>query len=229
MKINERLKILRVLSGQSQQMLADVVGAKQASIASYESGSYSARPNLVEKLAEALLTDPAYLAYGYPAISGNVWFPVGSKGATGAIEKLLPLLLEENSIKHFVSSVYTDGISVLFSAADGRKFLLFSRDASISNNVRSALTGYPGGFKTYNYPICLFQLSDLAEGLKASEFIWPDRNPFSDWKKEFVANALFQSSDLSLIDAACHIAATNPDKLKTTFWDTVKQEVRNAC
>ena len=54
MKFNERLKTIREEKGLTQQQLSDRSGVSVRTIQNYESGSYSPRFGIVDKLAEAL-------------------------------------------------------------------------------------------------------------------------------------------------------------------------------
>lgn len=62
MKFNERLKTIREEKGLTQQQLSDRSGVSVRTIQNYESGSYSPRFGIVDKLAEALgVTSPELL------------------------------------------------------------------------------------------------------------------------------------------------------------------------
>lgn len=62
MTTGQRIKQLRLAKGLSQEQLGSMVGVKKAAINKYESGLVvNIKRSTIEKLAEALDTDPVYL------------------------------------------------------------------------------------------------------------------------------------------------------------------------
>lgn len=136
MEKHERIKILRILNGFTQEDLAAASNIKQASIASYERGTYGIPEGSIKNLSKPLMVDPAYLQYGYPSLSGRVWNPpIDGKGLVKVLRDLLPKLLEENSLSASVTRKYVDGRVTLLMSQDGRACLYISRSAKTTFHI----------------------------------------------------------------------------------------------
>ena len=74
MKFNERLKSIREEKGLTQQQLSDRSGVSVRTIQNYESGSYSPRFGIVDKLAEALeISSPELLGQSGMLVAEAAW------------------------------------------------------------------------------------------------------------------------------------------------------------
>lgn len=90
MKFNERLKSIREEKGLTQQQLSDRSGVSVRTIQNYESGSYSPRFGIVDKLAEALgVTSPELLGQ-----SGMLVAEAADKGGSKNAREMSKLVEE---------------------------------------------------------------------------------------------------------------------------------------
>ena len=90
MKFNERLKSIREEKGLTQQQLSDRSGVSVRTIQNYESGSYSPRFGIVDKLAEALeFTSPELLGQ-----SGMLVAEAADKGGSKNAREMSKLVEE---------------------------------------------------------------------------------------------------------------------------------------
>lgn len=134
----DRLKILRMLCGQSQDGLAKTLGLSQGNVATWERKDMFPRdPEIAKRLADALQAPVGYLAFGDPLVSFAVWEPQPPqsprhlKSYISEIRSLLPGFLLENEIE---SGAY-------YSAENGKIFLLGQegRPFSYLLNVKSVI------------------------------------------------------------------------------------------
>jgi len=100
-----RLKILRMLCGQSQDGLAKDLGLSQGNVATWErKGMFPRDHEIARKLAELLQAPIGYLAYGDSQIDCAVWVPQPPqnprhlKSYLSDIKRLIPEFLSENRI-----------------------------------------------------------------------------------------------------------------------------------
>jgi len=105
MERGSRLKILRMLCGQSQDGLAKELGLSQGNVATWErKGMFPRDHEIARKLAELLQAPIGYLAYGDSQIDCAVWVPQPPqnprhlKSYLSDIKRLLPEFLSENRI-----------------------------------------------------------------------------------------------------------------------------------
>jgi transcriptional regulator with XRE-family HTH domain len=125
----DRLKILRMLCGQSQDGLAKNLGLSQGNVATWERKDMFPRgPEIAKRLAEALQAPVGYLAFGDPLVSFAVWEPQPPqsprhlKSYISEIKSLLPDYLVENGIE----------LGAYYSAENGKIFLLGQEGKSFS-------------------------------------------------------------------------------------------------
>ena len=78
--IGEMIKKSRQNVGMTQQQLADALGVQRAAVSKYEKGIVSPSVDIIEKIAAALDTTPAYLLGGVPDLPqyDNI-FPIEKK------------------------------------------------------------------------------------------------------------------------------------------------------
>ena len=142
---NYRIKMLRILCGYSQGVLAELINVKQPSLASYEKGSYGITEKTLLKLATHLRVDPAYLTFGYPALSGKVWeLSKEGKGLLYNIKDLLPNFLDENKFNEFILLNLIDGDAILLKSEDNRYCILFSTNGDIMTQIIFAIAKIMG-------------------------------------------------------------------------------------
>lgn len=124
MEKRDRLKILRLLNGCTQDILANRLGVPRTSIAMWEKGRYGFSSEITVKLASALGVQTDYLILGTPAIVNAVWIPVPPsrpdylRSMQQDFTALLPQFLAENKY----NASYSD------SLADGGRFFLLGQD-----------------------------------------------------------------------------------------------------
>lgn len=128
MEKRDRLKILRLLNGCTQDILANRLSVPRTSIAMWEKGRYGFSSEVTVKLASALGVQTDYLILGTPTIANAVWIPVPPsrpdylRSMQEDFTGLLPQFLAEN----MYNASYSD------SLADGGRFFLLGRDYSFS-------------------------------------------------------------------------------------------------
>lgn len=124
MEKRDRLKILRLLNGCTQDILANRLGVPRTSIAMWEKGRYGFSSEVTVKLASTLGVQTDYLILGTPAIANAVWIPVPPsrpdylRSMQEDLTVLLPQFLTENKY----NASYSD------SLADGGRFFLLGQD-----------------------------------------------------------------------------------------------------
>jgi transcriptional regulator with XRE-family HTH domain len=116
-----RLKILRILCGQSQDVLSRNLGLSQGNVATWErKGMFPRDPEIAKKLAELLQAPVGYLAFGDPLIDCAVWEPQPPqsprhlKSYITEIRSLFPEFCMENQIE----------ICAYYSAENGKIIFL---------------------------------------------------------------------------------------------------------
>ncbi len=124
MEKRDRLKILRLLNGCTQDILANRLGVPRTSIAMWEKGRYGFSSEVTVKLASTLGVQTDYLILGTPAIANAVWIPIPPsrpdylRSMQEDLTALLPQFLTENKF----NASYSD------SLADGSRFFLLGQD-----------------------------------------------------------------------------------------------------
>ncbi|MEI6209737.1 MAG: helix-turn-helix domain-containing protein [Desulfuromonadales bacterium] len=175
----ERLRLLRLLSGQTQAGLAAAAGLKQSLITSYERGVCNISVAATTIMAPLLGVDPAYLTFGYPALAGKVWEPAREgKGLAADLAALLLPFCDENRFTTVSRRDYVDGAVFLLSADDGRHCLLFTASLTLTTAVTEALANLlapeagtpplPCRF-LYQFSVADFAAADLTD----ASFSWP--------------------------------------------------------
>lgn len=102
MEISERLNILRVLNGFSQEDLSDKSGINRSSLSYYESAKTAPSSNVIDKLVAIYRVPKNYLLNGFPRVYANVWIPKRPQRKQHAkeydrdIKELLPKFIIEN-------------------------------------------------------------------------------------------------------------------------------------
>jgi|GEM_PF-5405807 len=141
MKKNDRLKILRILSGLTQDDLAAAACVPRSSIGVWESTKYGPSHTAVPKLADVLNVTPGFLAFGYPAISSAIWVPHLPErpdhivSQTKTIKTLLPLFLGEISISSIATTSLSDE-EILCFLGNGKAFqYLIVADSKIAGVI----------------------------------------------------------------------------------------------
>lgn len=116
MERGRRLKILRMLCGQSQDGLAKELGLSQGNVATWErKGMFPRDHEVARKLAELLQAPIGYLAFGDPRIDCALWAPQPPqnprhlKSFLSDIKELIPEFLAESRIEAGAYCFVEDG------------------------------------------------------------------------------------------------------------------------
>lgn len=126
----ERIKLLRLIQGMTQQNLCDMVGTVPQYLTRYESGKVAMPVRLVAKFGDALGTRPGWISYGQgDPFTFLVGAPVEkdapgyavSMVVKGLSSGLLTKFRQETGIRHTVKIELVDG--VIYALA-GNRFLL---------------------------------------------------------------------------------------------------------
>ena len=127
MEKNERLKIIRILNGYTQEGLAKLIDLPRSALSIWEGGKYGPAEDSVPKLASILQVDPGYLLFGYPDISPAVWIPQAPvrpqhlKSLISDVYSLFPLFLTENHFNVVIPCELADGGGVFLIGRDAGK------------------------------------------------------------------------------------------------------------
>jgi len=128
MKPGERIKILRILSGFTQEKLAELARVNRASLVSWERGDYNPSAPAAESLGKVLLCPPGYFLFGTPSPLSGFWEPNPPKVSKYVnaylhdLESLFPLFCAEN---HITFCAY-------YSADNGRLLFLGKPDSPLN-------------------------------------------------------------------------------------------------
>jgi transcriptional regulator with XRE-family HTH domain len=126
MERNERLTVLRILNGLTQELLSTRSGLPRGSISIWEKGNNAPSHEVVPRLADALNVPSGYLMYGSPPLDLAVWqpvvpaprhFPLFEKKLT----KNIPEFCAENLITRFAWYQGDDG-RLIFLGKSGKPF-----------------------------------------------------------------------------------------------------------
>jgi transcriptional regulator with XRE-family HTH domain len=145
MERNQRLKILRILNGFTQEELAKECGVPRGSLSIWERGDHAPSHGAVPRLANSLGCDPGYLMYGSPSLRvPAVWVPSVPLARhlptfKNDITSLFPPFLKENGID-VVEYLYRNG-GVLFLLGEKQletyNFMLISDSATAEHFLQS--------------------------------------------------------------------------------------------
>lgn len=130
---NNRLTILRILNGLTQDLLSARSGLPRGSISIWEKGNNAPSHDAVPKLSAALNVPSGYLMYGSPALDAAVWQPmVPAPRHLPALAKELANNMSgfcrENQITRFAWYQGEDGRVIFLGKADRPySFLLLQR------------------------------------------------------------------------------------------------------
>ena len=126
----ERIKLLRLIQGMTQQKLCDMVGTVPQYLTRYESGKVAIPVRLVAKLSDALGTRPGWISYGQgdpftflvgAPVANNAPGHLVSTVVKGLSSRLLTTFRQETGVRHTVKVELVDG--VIYALA-GDRFLL---------------------------------------------------------------------------------------------------------
>lgn len=121
-----RLKILRILNGYTQEALAAMIGAKQASLTLWEKGAFNPTKKVLPVLAAVLRVEQPYILFGTPPVEAAVWIPVPAarahytKAMNRDIAELMPQFLKENGLVSVITCELTEGKRCYFLSRDGQ-------------------------------------------------------------------------------------------------------------
>lgn len=148
----ERIKILRMLSGFTQEKLAELAGVNRASLVSWERGDYNPSAPAAQSLGKALLSPAGYFLFGSPSPQSGYWEPNPPKvnkyvnAYLQDLESLFPAFCEEIQITY----------CAYYSAENGRLLFLGRPDTSLK-------------FLLILKPLFLESFSKLTSGLELKE------------------------------------------------------------
>ena len=126
MERNERLKILRILNGLTQDGLAEKSGLPRGSISIWEKGTNAPSHQAAPVLAAALNVPVGYLMYGTPSLNCGIWQPSVPAPRhlpmfSRELQKSFSLFCKENGITRCANYVGVDG-NLYFLGKEGRPF-----------------------------------------------------------------------------------------------------------
>lgn len=152
MKPGERIKILRMLSGFTQEKLAELAGVNRASLVSWERGDYNPSAPAVESLGKVLLCPPGYFLFGTPSPPSGFWE------------------LNPPKVNKYINS-YLQDLESLFPAFCDENHLTFCAYYS-ADNGRLLFLGKPGSPLKYVLllkPLFLERFSPILSGLEVKD------------------------------------------------------------
>lgn len=130
-----RVKILRMLSGYTQEAVAAILGISRPSIVVWESGKNLPSIAYIIRLAGLAGVEPGYISYGSPLISCSAWIPtppIRSQNLSSYIRdinSLFPALLDENGLNAARYSQLGDGgVMFLLGRESELSCLLLARE-----------------------------------------------------------------------------------------------------
>jgi transcriptional regulator with XRE-family HTH domain len=147
MDIHNRIKMLRLLRGLTQEELAFRAEVPRPSLGNYEQGTYVPRDKSLESLADILGVEPGYLRYGSPVVSAQVWQPDIPTNARRKLEtihdivRLLPEFITENRFDAVISRPLGGGERLFYF---GRKSDYSCLLLAVSDLEESALNTIKG-------------------------------------------------------------------------------------
>lgn len=145
MLVGERIKCLRILSGLSQEQLADIAGVNRSSVVSWERGAYGPSSAAVETVASVLLCPPGYILFGSPVISTAMWqlCPPRAKKYIEAyrsdLQRLIPPFVQESGFCRAWEIVHPCGGRAFLFDRDGRCGCQLRVPAGLLDVVRPVL------------------------------------------------------------------------------------------
>ncbi len=160
MKPGERIKVLRMLSGFTQEKLAELAGINRASLVSWERGDYNPSAPAVESLGKVLLCPPGYFLFGTPSPLSGFWEPNQPKVSKYVntylqdLELLFPPFCAEN---HITFCAY-------YSADNGRLLFLGKPDSPLK-------------YALFLKPLFLEHFSAILSGLELKEIAGLENYP----------------------------------------------------
>lgn len=144
MERNDRLTILRLLNGLTQDMLAARSGLPRGSLSIWEKGNNAPSHQAVPRLASALNVPPGYLMYGSPQLDAAVWqptvpaprhFPQFEKEVTNK----LPAFCEENHITRYAYYQGWDGRVIFLGKLNCPYSFLILQKQELDSSISKAL------------------------------------------------------------------------------------------
>ena len=119
MKPGERVKILRMLYGFTQEKLAELASVNRASLVSWERGDYNPSAPAAGLLSKALISPAGYFLFGTPSPQSGYWEPNPPKvnkyvnAYLQDLESLFPAFCEEIQVT-YCAYYSADNGSLLF-------------------------------------------------------------------------------------------------------------------
>lgn len=124
MKPGARIKILRILSGLTQERLAELAGLNRSSLVFWERGVYNPSAGAAEALGKVLLCPPGYIMFGTPLPESAAWEltpPKVSRYIAGYYSDIKSLFTDFSAELHidFVAIYHGDNGHLLFLGNSG--------------------------------------------------------------------------------------------------------------
>lgn len=124
MKPGARIKILRILSGLTQERLAELAGLNRSSLVFWERGVYNPSAGAAEALGKVLLCPPGYIMFGTPLPESAVWEltpPKVSRYVAGYYSDIKSLFTDFSAELHidFVAIYHGDNGHLLYLGNSG--------------------------------------------------------------------------------------------------------------
>lgn len=144
MERNERLTVLRILNGLTQDLLSTRSSLPRGSISIWEKGNNAPSHEAVPRLAAALNVPSGYLMYGSPPLDSAVWQPVVPSPRhfplfAKELAKNIPAFCEENKITRFAWYQGEDGRIIFLGKADKPLSFLLLQKPELDECIWKAL------------------------------------------------------------------------------------------
>lgn len=145
----DRLKLLRILHGLSQNDLSGALGIHQSKIVYYEAGKVAPRQKMVKRIASFFDCNPRWLSEGQPPAFRLAWSELPPpryghlnrmvRDAEHGLQELLPKFCQEHEVKRVFCFTWEGRGSVLSIGFGDRKssnFLMIKTDPSFGEIIR---------------------------------------------------------------------------------------------
>jgi transcriptional regulator with XRE-family HTH domain len=145
MEIGNRIKLMRIFFGMTQEDLAGLAGISRPSLVNYEQGAYSPIDDILIRIAKIFGVEPGYLRYGLPIVQNQVWRPSIPKHSQrkqnliDELKNLLPEFIEENLFSGVVIGTLADGGSSFVFGRDTRYDCILLTNYDLGNIISNLI------------------------------------------------------------------------------------------
>lgn len=139
MNISQRIKLLRLLNGLTQESLAGLANVSRPALVNYEKNEYDPIDSVVIRLANIFDVEPGYIRYGSPIVSGCVWHlqtprhSVRRLALLADLQQLLPEFIYENQFTCLAPYTLSSSTSLLLFGRSGRHDCLLYADSALTD------------------------------------------------------------------------------------------------